>query len=237
MSVGLVIAIDGYSSCGKSTLAKALAEHYGYLYIDSGAMYRAVTWYFLKKSVDIRDLDAVQKALEEFTPVFKAQPGGQMHISWQGHSLDEEVRSREVSGWVSQVSALSVVRRHCVRMQRALAGTTGVVMDGRDIGTVVFPQADVKLFLTARPEVRAQRRYLELCAKGMDISLEEVMENLQLRDHIDSTREDSPLTMAPDAHCIDNSDMTEEEQTGIALQYVEGEKRRQLTTEVKDQEG
>lgn len=229
MQRGLTIAIDGYSSCGKSTLAKALAQRLGYLYIDSGAMYRALTWYLLHCKIPIADNPQLRKALEEFNPEIHPHTGGKMEIFWKGVPLDQEIRSMEVSSHVSEVSTIPVIRRHLVSRQRELAGQLGVVMDGRDIGTVVFPDAEVKLFLTADPAIRAQRRYLELKKQGLELSLEDVMENLVKRDHIDSTREDSPLRMADDAILIDNSNLTEAAQCELALSIID--KKRQVISD------
>ncbi len=212
----LIIAVDGYSSCGKSTFAKAIARWLGYTYIDSGAMYRAVTLYAMEngiigeKGLDRKKLIA---ALPEIRISFEQDPAtGSSVTLLNGRNVEEKIRSLEVSQWVSEVSRIREVREHLVQQQRRLAGHGGVVMDGRDIGTVVFPDADIKIFMTARPEVRAQRRYKELKEKGVEITFEEVLENVRERDRIDSGREVSPLKKADDALVLDNSDMSVEEQ-------------------------
>ncbi len=215
----IIVAIDGYSSCGKSTLAKALAKLLGYTYLDSGAMYRAATLFFLRNGTDIQDEAAVVKALEGIHIRFILNPNGNRTILNE-EDVENEIRSMEVSRMVSEVSAISPVRRAMVRQQQAMGKAKGIVMDGRDIGTVVFPDAELKIFLTARQDVRVQRRFQELRAKGIEISLEEVEENLVHRDLIDSTREDSPLTQATDAIVLDNSDLTPDEQLRHALQMV-----------------
>ncbi len=215
-SPSLIIAVDGYSSCGKSTFAKAIARWLGYTYIDSGAMYRAVTLYAMEngiigeKGLDRKKLIA---ALPEIRISFEQDPAtGSSVTLLNGRNVEEKIRSLEVSQWVSEVSRIREVREHLVQQQRRLAGHGGVVMDGRDIGTVVFPDADIKIFMTARPEVRAQRRHKELKEKGMEITFEEVLENVRERDRIDSGREVSPLKKADDALVLDNSDMSVEEQ-------------------------
>lgn len=212
----IIIAIDGHSSCGKSTLAKGLANQLGYTYIDSGAMYRAVTLYFLRRHISLETPDEARRALEHIDIRFDAGN----HAILNGEDVELEIRQMDVSNHVSQVSAISAVRRAMVRQQQAMGRSKGIVMDGRDIGTVVFPGAELKIFLTASPEIRAQRRFKELQDKGVAISLEAVRENLLQRDHIDSTREDSPLRQAEDAIVIDNSDMNQEEQLAYALQLA-----------------
>jgi cytidylate kinase len=212
----IIIAIDGYSSCGKSTLARALAQRLGYIHIDSGAMYRAVTLYVIRNQVDISDPDEMKDVLEKISIHLSFEGHGQ--VTWLNHeNVEAAIREPYISEFVSNVSALSVVRKEMVTQQRRMGLHKGIVMDGRDIGTVVFPDADLKLFLIANLEVRVQRRWLELKDKGIDISLDEVRSNLQLRDHIDSTREDSPLTQAADAMVIDTSYLTPKEQLQIAL--------------------
>jgi cytidylate kinase len=207
----ITIAIDGHSSCGKSTLAKALSKSLGYIYVDSGAMYRAVTLYFLQNKVDINDEEAIGLALEEIQVSFK-NIAGQNTTFLNSVNVEDQIRSMEVSNFVSPVAALSTVRRKVVKQQREMGSEKGIVMDGRDIGTVVFKNAELKIFLTASPEIRTQRRYNELIAKGQPVSLELVRANLTKRDHIDSTRADSPLKKAEDAVVIDNSNLTEQEQ-------------------------
>ena len=212
----IIIAIDGYSSCGKSTLAKGMAARLGYMYIDSGAMYRAVTLFFLRHQISLQDEEQVRKALNEINISFNAQN----HTILNGEDVESEIRRMSVSNYVSQVSAIPIVRRAMVRQQQAMGRGKGIVMDGRDIGTVVFPEAELKIFLTADPEIRVQRRFDELKNKGQKSSLEEVRQNLRHRDHIDSTREDSPLLQAPDAVVIDNSYMAREEQLEYALELA-----------------
>ncbi|MCB9287209.1 MAG: (d)CMP kinase [Lewinellaceae bacterium] len=212
----IIIAIDGYSSCGKSTLAKGMAARLGYMYIDSGAMYRAVTLFFLRHQISLQDEEQVRKALNEINISFNAQN----HTILNGEDVESEIRRMSVSNYVSQVSAIPIVRRAMVRQQQAMGRGKGIVMDGRDIGTVVFPEAELKIFLTADPEIRVQRRFDELKNKGIKSSLEEVRQNLRHRDHIDSTREDSPLLQAPDAVVIDNSNMAREEQLEYALELA-----------------
>lgn len=212
----IIIAIDGFSSCGKSTLAKALAKELGYLYIDSGAMYRAVTYYFLKNDIDYRNKEQVAKALKHITIDFKNENG---HFSTllNGTDVEAAIRRMEVSDKVSDVAAISAVRRAMVAQQRDLGKQKGIVMDGRDIGTVVFPDAPLKIFLTAEKTERIRRRYAELQQKGLSVSWEAVQKNLERRDQIDSTRKDSPLAKAADAVVIDNTNLTTEEQTAMAL--------------------
>jgi len=212
----IVIAIDGFSSCGKSTLARALAKRLGYVHIDSGAMYRAVTLYILQNRIDYLDADEMNEALDKISIHLSFENHSQ--VTWLNHeNVEAAIREPQISEFVSNVSSLSSVRKEMVAQQRRMGMEKGIVMDGRDIGTVVFPTADLKLFLMANLEVRVQRRWLELREKGIDISFDEVRANLQLRDHIDSTREDSPLRQAPDATVIDTSYLTPKEQLQIAL--------------------
>lgn len=215
----IIIAIDGYSSCGKSTLAKAMAANLGYTYIDSGAMYRAVTLYFLRQGVDYRVAEAVERGLAAIKIHFE-QREKETYTFLNGVEVEREIRSMEVSNLVSQVAALPIVRRAMVKQQRALGKDKGIVMDGRDIGTAVFPKAALKIFLTASVEERTKRRFLELQRKGEKIALEEVGANLQMRDRIDSTRADSPLRKASDAVVIDNTRLSPEEQLQIALELA-----------------
>ncbi|MCL4116796.1 UNVERIFIED_CONTAM: hypothetical protein GTU68_052363 [Idotea baltica] len=201
----MVIAIDGFSACGKSTMAKALAKQLGAVYIDTGAMYRAVTLYFIRNKIDLTKQKDVASALEK------------IHIT---ENVEVLIRSKDVSALVSEVAAISQVRRKLVELQRFMSDHIDVVLDGRDIGTVVFPNADVKLFITADPLIRARRRLDEYEDKGVKADLNEVLENLKKRDHIDSTREDSPLKTAEDAIVIDNSVLTREEQLEMVLKIV-----------------
>lgn len=216
----IIIAIDGYSSCGKSTLAKALAKALGYGYVDSGAMYRAVTLFFIRQEIDITDPFAVPKALKEIKIHFKQTEKGNCTFL-NGENVEEAIRQMAVSEKVSDVAAISEVRRDMVRQQQMMGKDKGIVMDGRDIGTVVFPNAALKIFLTAEVEERARRRYAELLAKGQEIAFESVKKNLLERDRIDSTREDSPLRQAEDAIVIDNTYLSEQEQLEKALSLVQ----------------
>ena len=214
------IAIDGKSACGKSTLARALARSLGYLYVDSGAMYRAVTLYFLRNQIRPDDGSSVIRALHDIQIRFQRISDHQWITLLNQENVEEAIRSQEVSDWVSEVAAVSAVRRKMVEEQQSIGQSKGVVMDGRDIGTVVFPDAELKIFLTARESVRVERRYQELLLKGKAPDRERVKANLEKRDHIDSTRSDSPLIQASDAVVLDNSDLTEKEQLIIALEWA-----------------
>jgi cytidylate kinase len=207
----IIIAIDGYSSCGKTTLAKELAHELGYIYISSGAMYRAVTLYFIQEKIDIRDLHQVSEALDHIKIRFEITDEGNKTFL-NGTDVEDEIKKMYVSNQVSPVSTISIVRRFLVKQQRAIGEAKGIVMDGRDIGTVVFPDAKLKIFLTASVEERTRRRFEELKSKGIEASLDSVRTNLTSRDHIDSTREDSPLKQAEDAIVIDNTFLTPAEQ-------------------------
>lgn len=213
------IAIDGYSSCGKSTLTKQLAKHFNYKFIDTGAMYRAVTLYFLNHNISINNKEQVDQALNNIQLNFKQQ-GEQSFITLNGQLVEEEIRSMRVSGQVSEVAEVSAVRKFLVKQQREIAIDKGVVMDGRDIGTVVLPNAELKLFVTADKVIRVQRRLFELRAKGQNITEEEVRKNLEHRDYIDSHRKDSPLTKADDAILIDNSNLGIDEQFEVVKRLV-----------------
>lgn len=217
----IIVAVDGYASCGKSTIAKALAKALGYIYVDSGAMYRAVTLFCLDNDIDILDNEAVLSRLDEISISFKNE-NGKNTTYLNGKNVEDAIREMRVSEYVSEVSTIPPVRRALVAMQQGMGRDSGVVMDGRDIGTVVFPNAELKLFMTASPDVRAQRRLDEMRAKGiLNMDVEAVKANLLHRDHIDSTREDSPLMKADDAIVIDNTNLTEEEQFKLALELVE----------------
>ncbi len=212
----IIITVDGYSSCGKSTFAKAIARELGYIYIDSGAMYRAVTLFALRRGLvaeRIADEKRILEILPEISITFRPDRETGFPVTYlNGEMVEREIRDREVSENVSPVSTIAGVRTRLVELQRALSTGGGVVMDGRDIGTVVFPDAELKIFMTASPEVRAQRRYLELVSKGLPADFDAVMRNLSERDRIDSSREASPLRRAEDAVILDNSEMTPEEQ-------------------------
>jgi cytidylate kinase len=220
MRKNLVIAIDGYSSCGKSTLAKALAKKLGFIYIDSGAMYRAVTLYFIRNQVDMNNPEAITDALQHIELNFHARDY-QSHITLNGEEVSEEIRQMPVSENVSAVSAHKIVRKEMVKQQQRMGKSKNIVMDGRDIGTTVFPDAQVKFFMTADPKIRAERRFKEMQSKGdTTTTLEEVFENLAHRDYADTTRAESPLTRAEDAIILDNTDITETEQLDFALEQV-----------------
>jgi cytidylate kinase len=215
----IIIAIDGYSSCGKSTLAKALSEKLGYAYVDTGAMYRAVTLYFLEKNVNWALKSEVEKALNEIVIHFERIEG--INTTFLNEkNVEEEIRTLYVSSHVSDVSAISEVRRSMVKLQQQMGNRRCVVMDGRDIGTVVFPDAELKIFLTAHPEIRIQRRLDELQNKGQDVDFEAIRHNLSERDRIDTTRADSPLTKAEDATILDNSELNPVEQMKIVLDWA-----------------
>ncbi len=214
-----VIAIDGFSSCGKSTVAKALAKELNFVFIDSGAMYRAVTLYIQQNQIDINDEQAVSTALENIHIDFIPNPE-KTQILLNGTDVSDAIRTMEVSEYVSEVSALKAVRKAMVKQQQDLGMKKNIVMDGRDIGTTVFPNADLKIFMTASPQVRAERRFAELSAKGEVLTMEEVKENLSHRDHIDSTREESPLRQAEDAVVLDNSELNQVEQLNFVIQLV-----------------
>ena len=216
----ITIAVDGYAACGKSTLAKALAKALDYGYVDSGAMYRAVTLYFLDHNIDLENEAAVANALENIHIHF-GMVEGMNHTFLNDRNVETEIRSMRVSKLVSPVATISAVRRKMVALQQRLGAEGGIAMDGRDIGTVVFKDAELKLFLTASIEERTRRRLSEWASKGIkDITADQVQENLLSRDHIDSTREDSPLRQAEDAIEIDNSLLTPEEQLDYTIQLA-----------------
>ena len=220
----IVIAIDGYSSCGKSTFAKAIAARLGYIFIDTGAMYRAVTLYALEHGAIRQGMvyeAEVVKLLPEMQITFRFNPErGASDIYVNGDRVEGKIRSIEVSNCVSAVSAIGKVREMLVQMQQEMGKRRGVVMDGRDIGTVVFPDAELKIFMTADPRVRAQRRYDELTAKGDNVSLEEIEQNVRDRDYQDEHRAISPLRKADDAIVLDNSQMTVEEQMTWIMERI-----------------
>lgn len=220
----IIIAIDGYSSCGKSTFAKAIAARLGYIFIDTGAMYRAVTLYALEHGAirsGIVDEEEVVRLLKEIQITFRFNPErGASDIYVNGDRVEGKIRTIEVSNCVSAVSAIAEVREKLVKMQQEMGRRKGVVMDGRDIGTVVFPDAELKIFMTADPKVRAQRRYDELTAKGDHVSLEEIEQNVRDRDYQDMHRAISPLRQAEDAIVLDNSHMTVEEQMTWVMERI-----------------
>ena len=212
----ITIAIDGFSSCGKSTMAKDLAREIGYIYIDSGAMYRAVTLYSMENGLftgnDI-DTEKLKEQIKDIHISFQLNPDtGRPDTFLNGVNVEKKIRTMEVSSRVSPIAALDFVREAMVAQQQEMGKSKGIVMDGRDIGTVVFPNAEMKIFMTADPEVRARRRYDELLAKGDSVSLEEIRANIVARDKADMTRAISPLRQADDAVVLDNSHMTVEEQ-------------------------
>ncbi|RKD16080.1 cytidylate kinase [Pelobium manganitolerans] len=215
----IVVAIDGYSSCGKSTLAKALAKKLHFIYVDSGAMYRAVTLYFLRNQTDLSNHDLIIDALEHIDLNFHSRDY-QSHILLNGEEVSDEIRQMPVSESVSLIASIKEVRKAMVRKQQKMGKSKNIVMDGRDIGTTVFPHAQVKFFMTADPKIRAERRYQELLAKGERISLEEIFDNLAHRDFLDTTREESPLTRAADAIILDNTNLTEQEQLDFAIEKI-----------------
>lgn len=208
----IIVAIDGFSSCGKSTLAKDLAKAVGYAYVDTGAMYRSVTLYCLQNGL-VKDNEVDEEKLRMSLPEIKIsfqynaeKKRNETYLN--GENVEEEIRSLRVSNVVSIVSAIGFVRKAMVMQQQSYSIDRGVVMDGRDIGTVVFPDAELKIFVTASPEVRARRRYAELTAKGDKVTMEEILENVKQRDYLDQNRKESPLRQAEDAIVLDNSEMT-----------------------------
>ena len=219
MSKNIVIAIDGYSSCGKSTIAKALAKKLHFIYIDSGAMYRAVTLYFLRNNIALDNYEAIQNALTDIHLNFHSRDY-QSHITLNDEEVSEEIRQMPVSENVSHVSAIRDVRVEMVRQQQRMGKSKNIIMDGRDIGTVVFPDADLKLFMTADPKIRAERRYNELMLKGEEVTMEEVFDNIAHRDYLDTTRKESPLVRADDAIILDNTSMDQAEQLDFALEHI-----------------
>jgi cytidylate kinase len=214
--MGICIAIDGFSSCGKSTLAKAMAESLQFLFVDSGAMYRAVTYYFLKNEIPIHQPNLVLNALEKINITLEPSPNGNVTFL-NGKDISIDIRDMAVAEMVSKVAAISSVRSAMVEQQRQMSLHNNLIMDGRDIGTVVFPNAVLKIFLTADIEVRVKRRYLDLISKYTHVSLSEIRRNLFLRDYIDSTRTDSPLLRSEDAIVLNNSNLSREEQLEICL--------------------
>lgn len=215
------IAIDGYSSCGKGTLAKALASALNYVFIDSGAMYRAVTLFLMRKSVNLDDMAQVEQALAKVTVKFDVNDAGVSVVLLNGENVEHEIRTIAVASKVSEVAKIQAVRDKLVYLQQQMGAKKGVVMDGRDIGTVVFPDAELKIFMTASVEVRAQRRFAELVAKGDAVTLEEISANLKHRDAVDSSRENSPLTMTSDYRVLDNSEMDRDSQFALAMAWAD----------------
>lgn len=219
----IIIAIDGYSACGKSTTAKLVANRLGYIYIDTGAMYRAVTLYFQQNYVSLTDPHAVAQALANIHITFIHNPQLQKNETYlNGLNVEEEIRKMYVSEKVSEVSAIAEVRKAMVDQQQKMGKKRGVVMDGRDIGTCVFPDAELKIFMTADMMVRARRRQEELLVKDEMVPLDDIIKNLQMRDHIDTTRAQSPLRMAEDAYLLDNTHITIEEQIEFVINLASG---------------
>ena len=222
----IIIAIDGHSSCGKSTMAKALAQQVGYIYVDSGAMYRAVTLFALRHQLFNADgsvkAEDLQSRMSEVKVHFKLDPATNLPVTYLNEErVEDEIRTLEVSQHVSPIAALPFVREAMTAAQQAMGEEKGIVMDGRDIGTAVFPHAELKIFVTASAEVRAQRRFDELQAKGLPASYEDILKNVQERDSIDSHREVSPLRQAEDALVLDNSHLTREQQNQWLLQQFD----------------
>ena len=220
----IIIAIDGYSSCGKSTLAKTLSKRLGYAYVDTGAMYRAVTLHLIRKGINSLEEyteDAIDALIDEIEISFKPDAeSGKNETYLNGEKVEEEIRGKAVSDLVSTISQVRQVRKRMIDLQQQAGKHKALVMDGRDIGTNVFPAAELKIFMTAQPEIRAQRRYKELMAKGMKVTIEEVRKNLEERDLNDTSRKENPLTKADDAVVLDNSYLSEEEQLDFALKLV-----------------
>ncbi len=211
----IIIAVDGYSSCGKSTFAKLIAKTFNYIFIDTGAMYRAVALYGIKNNLIGAEgikTDELTDSLKQVRIRFERNDQGNLETYLNDQCVEKDIRGIAVSEWVSEVSKIKEVRSHLVNLQQEMGKNKGLVMDGRDIGTVVFPNAEIKLFMTADPGVRAKRRYDELIAKGEDVSFEEIKKNVIERDHNDTTRKESPLKKADDAIVLDNSFMSIEEQ-------------------------
>ncbi len=218
----IVIAIDGFSGCGKSSTAKAVAKELGYTYIDSGAMYRAATLHFLNQHTDLADPQAVAESLKTLDIAFKKPEGkDQQETFLNGKNVENEIRTMRVSDFVSEVSKLKAVRQELVSQQQRLGKSKGVVMDGRDIGTVVFPEAELKVFMTADLEIRSKRRQKELFSQGSTIPLEKIVQNLAERDQIDSSREESPLKKAIDAVEVDTSYMDFNDQVGQIVELAQ----------------
>jgi len=220
MSNHIIVAIDGYSSCGKSTLAKALAKKLNFIYVDSGAMYRTVALYFLRNKTDLHNHHQIIKALQNIHLNFHSRDY-ETHITLNDEEVSNEIRRMPVSDFVSAVAAIHEVRKEMVKQQQRMGRSKNIVMDGRDIGTAVFPDATVKFFMTADPKIRAERRYKEFLPQNPGITLEEVFENLAHRDYQDTTRTESPLVRAEDAIILDNTDLTPDEQLLFALNKVE----------------
>lgn len=223
MAKKIIITIDGWSSCGKSTLAKKLAKELGYIYVDSGAMYRAITLYFLRNNIDLAEKKEIKEALKNISLEFSRNPqNGKTEIYLNGENVEYLIRDLVIAEKVSDVAAIKEVREFAVAQQQKMGAKKGIVMDGRDIGTVVFPKAELKIFLTADNAVRVERRFKEMFEKNPNVTVEEVKNNLEMRDYIDSHREVSPLKQAKDARVLDNTDLTEKQTFEKALEWVKG---------------
>lgn len=221
MSKKIIITIDGFSSCGKSTLARQLAAKLNYIFIDSGAMYRAITLYLFRNNINLENTEAINNAMKNIELHFEFNPAtGNSDILMNDENVEPFIRDMFISQKVSEVAAIKEVREFAVAQQRKIGKKKGIVMDGRDIGTTVFPNAELKIFMTADTAVRVERRYKELFRKNPLISLDEVKKNLEMRDYIDSNREISPLRKADDAITLNNSNMSEEQQLKLALQWT-----------------
>ena len=222
----IIIAIDGYSSCGKSTMAKAIAKKMGYRYIDSGAMYRAVTLFVQQHGLSLDDLasmteDQLEKMLDHIHISFHLNPEtGSSEVYLNELNVEKKIRDLKVSDWVSPVSAIPAIRHRMVALQQSYGKIKGIVMDGRDIGTQVFPHAELKIFMTAKNETRAKRRFDEFSQKGFMVTMDEVIRNIEERDYTDTHRAESPLRKADDAIVLDNSTITEEEQLDFAMKLI-----------------
>lgn len=219
----ITIAVDGHSSCGKSTVAKEIAASFGLIYIDTGAMYRAVTLFALQNGLidgDLVDSEGLQASMDSINIELRKNSNGNIETFLNGQNIEKEIRQIEVSSKVSAVSSLPFVRRKMVKIQQEMGRNGGVILDGRDIGTVVFPNADLKIFMTAAPEIRAMRRFEEMQQKGDKVTYEEILENVKSRDHADSTRKESPLVKADDALLLDNSHLNREEQMSWILERL-----------------
>ena len=221
MQKKIIIAIDGFSSCGKSTLAKAMAKALEYVFVDTGAMYRAIALYFLRNNIAFNDNASIEAALHAIELRFKYNSVSQKSDMYlNGENVEQEIREMQVSQKVSEVASIAAVRDFAVAQQQAMGVDKGIVMDGRDIGTVVFPNAALKIFVTADPAIRLERRYQELLQTNPTISKEEVAANLQQRDSMDSTREHSPLKQAEDALVLDNTNLDRAQQFELAMQWA-----------------
>jgi cytidylate kinase len=231
MAKKIIITIDGWSSCGKSTLAKQLAKELGYIYVDSGAMYRAITLYFLRNNIDLAEKREIKEALKNITLEFAYNnQSGKSEIFLNGENVEYLVRDLIIAEKVSDVAAIKEVREFAVAQQQKMGAKKGIVMDGRDIGTVVFPKAELKIFLTADSAVRVERRFKELFEKNPNVTIEEVKNNLEMRDYIDSHRQVSPLKQAKDALVLDNTKLTAKQTFEKALEWAKKKNCRNNTT-------